>query len=318
MNEPILSVKELSKRFPSQEKPAVDSVSFDLERGRILALLGPNGAGKTTTVKMIAGLVAPSGGEVRVAGHSVEGERLAAVGQMGAVLEGARNLYWRLSAWENLLYFGSIRLLGGKQLTERARHLLALLGLDEVRDREVRTFSRGMQQKLAIGAALLHEPPLLLLDEPTLGLDLQAARTLEETVVRLAREEKRAVLLTSHQMELVERVADDLFVIDEGRRVAYGGKEEILERGNVEQRRVDIELTAPLPSEILAELQERHANIGLRDDGSGRAVLTLPVPSQAELITLLTELDRCGVGIGEVSYRRARLDEIFLSLIGER
>lgn len=180
-----VDVQNLTKVYPSAASPAVDGVSMTLEPGEIVAFLGPNGAGKTTTVKMIAGLILPTSGQVEVMGHDVARERIAAIRHLGAVLEGARNLYWRLPAWENLLYFGALRALPAQLLKARANMLLHLLDLHERRDQEVRHFSRGMQQKLAITAALLHDPEVLLLDEPTLGLDLQAARKVEETILAL-------------------------------------------------------------------------------------------------------------------------------------
>lgn len=310
---PYLAVQGLCKQYPKQAHPAVDDLSFTLESGRLLALLGPNGAGKTTTIKMIAGLVLPSSGEVRVLGQDVVQQRQAAVRHIGAVLEGARNLYWRLSAWENLLYFGAVRLVPPTVLRQQAQELLHLVGLHDDKDREVRHFSRGMQQKLAIAAALLHDPDLLLLDEPTLGLDVEAARVVEKTVINLARERGKAIVLTTHQMDLAERVADEIFVIHRGRQVAYAETNQLLQEYNLHRQTVQVSLCAPLAPQQLADLQQTYPALSI--SGNGRfPSLTCTVDEQATLVQLLAHLDRAGIGIETVSYQRARLEDVFVSL----
>ena len=139
--QPFLNVSELHKAYPSAEKPSVAGVSFDIRSGEILALLGPNGAGKTTTVKMIAGLVLPTSGDIQILGVDVVRQRQQAMRHIGAVLEGARNLYWRLSARENLLYFGRLRGVPRRALDQRIDELLALMDLSDHQHKEVRYFS---------------------------------------------------------------------------------------------------------------------------------------------------------------------------------
>jgi ABC-2 type transport system ATP-binding protein len=223
-------VKTLTKVYPGAAKAAVSDLDLTLYPGEIVALLGPNGAGKTTAVKMIAGLVLPTSGSVHVMGHDMVRARTAGVRHIGAVLEGARNLYWRLSAEENLRYFGTLRLTPRRELTRRIDELLSLFGLEAQRGQEVRHFSRGMQQKLAIAAALLHDPDLLLLDEPTLGLDVKAARQLEETIAHLAREQGKAILLTTHMMDVAEKLAQRITVIHQGREVVSEETQSLLRR----------------------------------------------------------------------------------------
>ena len=138
---------------------------------------------------MICGLVIPTTGRVRVNGYDVARERSMAMRQIGAVLEGTRNVYWRLSAWENLMYFGRLKGYRGKALSDHAEQLLRGLDLWERRNDRVRMFSRGMQQKVAIACALVANPPIILLDEPTLGLDVQASRTVRDWIAKLAREQ---------------------------------------------------------------------------------------------------------------------------------
>jgi ABC-2 type transport system ATP-binding protein len=318
MQNPYLLVDRLTKQYPGQASAAVSNLSFQLAPGTILGFLGPNGAGKTTTIKMIAGLVLPTSGRVEILGHDVGRERRAAVHHVGAVLEGARNLYWRLSAWDNLLYFGSIRLVPDPVLRERAADLLQLLGLEKDRDREVRHFSRGMQQKLAIVTALLHEPELLLLDEPTLGLDVQAAKTVEAFILHLARERGKAILITTHQLDLAERVADEIFVIHQGESVAYEKTAQLLKSFPLQRQTVEIHLDTPLTQPDIEQLKSRHSALITTMNGNGLVTLHLPAQDQSELITILDTLTRSGARIATVAYRRANLEEVFLSLTETR
>ncbi|MEW5985023.1 MAG: ABC transporter ATP-binding protein [Chloroflexota bacterium] len=311
--EPLVYLQEVSKIYPGAGRPAVDQVSLKLYPGEILALLGPNGAGKTTTVKMTAGLVLPTTGMIRVLGHEMVRERIKGVRHIGAVLEGTRNLYWRLSARENLLYFGGLRLVPHRELNYRIDKLLALFDLSEHQDRDVRHFSRGMQQKLALVAALLHDPEVLLLDEPTLGLDVQAARRLEETIMQLAREQGKAILLTTHVMALAEKLADRIFVIYKGRQVAYDSTSTLLEQYNMERDTTDIQVAGLLPEALVSKIQTTFPDVTIMLNGE-TTTLAWSSPEQAAVIRLLQLLDQHRVTILNVGRRQATLEEVFLSL----
>ena len=283
----------------------------------MLALLGPNGAGKTTTVKMIAGLVTPTSGDVTIGGCSVVSQRQQAVSHIGAVLEGARNLYWRLSAWENLLYFGSIRLVPRRQLGQRAEELLSLFELTEHKHRPVREFSRGMQQKLAIACALLHDPAVLLLDEPTLGLDVKAARTIEETIGYLASVRRKSILLTTHQMQLAEKVAHDIFVMDKGSQVAYESKESLLRRFDLQGKVVEVEVASPLQDETLTQLRSAFPSVHTQTTGD-TTMLHFTGHDQQQMLAFVQSIDKLGVSIENIHYRRPSLEEVFLSLTEQK
>src|SRR5260370_25500611 len=162
-------------RHRNQVIAAVRDVSLSVPPGQVLGLLGPNGAGKTTTIKMICGLILPSAGTIRLNGYDVARQRPAAVRQIGAVLEGSRNVYWPLSAWQNLMYFGRLKGLRGAEIRPRAERLLTELRLWERRNETVGSYSRGLQQTGAIAAALITAPPATLFDEPTLVRDAQTA-----------------------------------------------------------------------------------------------------------------------------------------------
>lgn len=307
-----VQVQNLQKRYPGASELAVDGITFDLQPGEILALLGPNGAGKTTTVKMVAGLVLPSAGAIQVMGENVVEHRERAIRYLGAVLEGARNLYWRLSARENLLYFGQLRGVSRRELKQRMDALLTLLDLYDHQHTEVRHFSRGMQQKLAIAAALLHDPAVLLLDEPTLGLDVQAARKLEQTISQMAHEQGKSVLLTTHTMPLAEKLADRIFVIHHGREIAYDRTRDLLGKYMGSRDTTEIQVGEHLPDGLLAKIRGLFPEVSTAFDNG--VVLTWRGAKQADVMHLLNYLDGQGVAVQGFGRRQATLEEVFLSL----
>ncbi|MGH3343769.1 MAG: ABC transporter ATP-binding protein [Carbonactinosporaceae bacterium] len=210
---------------------AVRPTSLSLPWGQVLGLLGPNGAGKTTLIKMICGLVTPTTGAIRVGGWDIATQRSRAVLQIGAVLEGSRNVYWPLSAWENLLYFGRLKGMRTAEIKPRAERLLRDLGLWGRRDEQVGSYSRGMQQKVAVAAALITDPPILLLDEPTLGLDVESAHTFKEWIAHLAADEHKTILLTTHQLhDVAQELSDRIAVIRAGEIIADLPTSELLDR----------------------------------------------------------------------------------------
>jgi ABC-2 type transport system ATP-binding protein len=223
-----LEVENLRKtyRYGSKLVEAVRSVSLTLAVGEVLAFLGPNGAGKTTTIKMIAGLIRPDAGRVRIAGvdphHNPQALRL-----LGAVLEGNRNLYWRLTPEENLEYFGVLKGLSHREARRRGRVLLERFDLLSKRRTTVQTLSRGMQQKLALAVALVHQPKLLLLDEPTLGLDVEATQYVKALVKAIA-SEGCAILLTTHQLDIAEELSSSVAIIQKGEIIAASSTRDLI------------------------------------------------------------------------------------------
>jgi ABC-2 type transport system ATP-binding protein len=227
-----ITLTDLAKTYGrgATARPAVQPTSLSLPWGQVLGLLGPNGAGKTTLIKMICGLVTPTRGTIQVGGWDLANDRGRAVLQIGAVLEGSRNVYWPMSAWENLLYFGRLKGLRTAAVKPRAERLLRDLDLWPRRHEPVGSYSRGMQQKVAVAAALITDPPILLLDEPTLGLDVESARTFKDWIAHLAQDENKTILLTTHQLHLAQELAMRIAVIRAGEIIADLPTAELLEQ----------------------------------------------------------------------------------------
>ncbi len=224
----VLEARQLRKGFRAgrQWVEAVRGVSLQLRAGEVLAFLGPNGAGKTTTIKMIAGLVYPDQGWVSIVGQDPF-RQPQALAEVGAVLEGNRNVYWRLTPEQNLEYFGALKGLSRRQAQQRGEILLEKFGLTAKRRVSVQTLSRGMQQKLAIAVALIHDPKLLLLDEPTLGLDVEATLTVKELIREIAKE-GRGILLTTHQLNIAEELSNRVSIIQKGQIIAESSTQDLI------------------------------------------------------------------------------------------
>lgn len=226
-----LQAKELTKIFhklffKKKSFKAVDELSFHINEGEVYALLGPNGAGKTTTIKMIAGLINPTSGKVLLDGKELSNQNKA-YQNLSAVLEGTRNVYWRLTPLENLYYFANLRGIPSHKIKHKVEPLLTFLEIDAKKQNQSQHLSRGMLQKLALATALISEPKILLLDEPTLGLDVKSARIIKDLIIELAKKQNKSILLTTHQMDLVQNVADRVGIIRNGKIVKEGTLNEL-------------------------------------------------------------------------------------------
>ncbi|MEM1033854.1 MAG: ATP-binding cassette domain-containing protein [Myxococcota bacterium] len=199
---------------------AVDDVSFQAPNGRITGLLGPNGAGKTTALRVLSGMLVPDAGTARIDEVDVVADPNAGRARLG-LLPDARGLYPRLTARENIRYFGELYGMTGARLHDRVAHLIDLLELGPVADRAATGFSQGERMKVAIARALVHDPPNVVLDEPTNGLDVMSIRALRTFLARL-RDEGRCVLFSSHVMQEVSALCDEIVIISSGRVVASG------------------------------------------------------------------------------------------------
>jgi ABC-2 type transport system ATP-binding protein len=306
-----IEIQSLCKTFwkhNAESVVAVDHLTLSVPVGQVIGFLGPNGAGKTTTLKMMCGLILPDSGTVRLNGYDVRRHRSDAMRQIGAVLEGTRNVYWRLSAWANLMYFGRLKGQQGNDLRARAADLLGALDLWDRREDPVGQFSRGMQQKVAIACALIADPPIVLLDEPTLGLDVQAARTVKSWVRRLSVEQGKTIVLTTHQLDMAQELCDQVSIIHQGRLIADRSIDELLaiHRQDSFEVRIEGQLTPPYPA------WAHGLTVRSEDDYT---VLSGGIDSREQLYTLLHNLRSADLPLISVNRAEPTLEEIFMQLI---
>jgi ABC-2 type transport system ATP-binding protein len=236
----MLTVQKLEKVFRSQTQTtqALSDVSFQVQAGEIVALLGANGAGKTTTIRMIAGLIVPDSGAITL--HNFPPNSREYNVRLGVLLDTARSSAARLSVMENLEYTATLRGLTPRVARSRALELVRELDLEDKKDAPVQTLSKGMLSKLSLATAVMHDPQCLLLDEPTLGLDIDASDALENRILGMA-ERGRAILLTTHQMEVAQRLATRVVILARGRVVADCPKHDLLSHFQAQTYRITFE-----------------------------------------------------------------------------
>lgn len=308
-----IELENISKTYRGPKKTtitAVDNLTLSIGKSQVFGVLGANGAGKTTTIKMICGLVTPTTGTVRLNGYDVKRDRGQAATQIGAVLEGTRNIYWRLTAWDNLIYFGRLKGYSGQKLVERAEQLLQELGLWKRKDHQIRYFSRGMQQKIAVACALIADPPIVLLDEPTLGLDIQAALTVKNWIARLAREEGKTVILTTHQLDLAQDLCERVAIMSKGQVLTERPVSELL--CFFEQNRYRLKVHGELTEKQGGQLEN-----WTRTSADGETQLDGTVSSQEELHQVLAQLHEWKLQLLEVKREEPDLEEVFVRMISQ-
>ncbi len=305
--------REQDRREPFR---AVDRVDLAVLEGEVFGILGPNGAGKTTTMRMLATLLEPSAGRATVLGHDLVTEARAIRRRLGAVLSGERSVYWKLTARENLEYFAALYHVPPAETGRRIGDILEAVHLSERADDYVEKFSTGMRQRLVLARALLPAPSLLLLDEPTVGLDPQAARDLRQRVLQL-RDEGRTVLLTTHYMEEADQLCDRIAIVDHGRIVALDTPDR-LKRSLSGSEVVRFEIGAPERAEpaLLGRLDGR-GTVMQRERIDGSLHLTIRCASARELVPLAIDAAR-GVDaeVRHIAVQPISLEDVFISLTG--
>jgi ABC-2 type transport system ATP-binding protein len=316
MSEPLLVVEELSKTYrrAGASITAVDAVSFRAHPNEVVGLLGANGAGKTTTIKCICGLVTPSRGAVRIGGIDALACRRSALERVAAVLEGSRNLYWRLSPRENLEFFAGLHGLLPSHVRSRIEALLERFDLARHARAPTFTLSRGNQQRLTVACALVKQTQVLILDEPTLGLDVEAAHDLRKIVRQLVREESRTVLLSSHDMASVQEVCDRVVILHGGRVVTDDTVANLL--GLMKARAYAISLAGPVAEELRRRLESRFPSLRV---GSGRLESRLEVEflNGHDFYDLFDVLRGGGASVEAIARQDPNLEEVFLRIVRE-
>ncbi|MBM4467273.1 MAG: ABC transporter ATP-binding protein [Chloroflexi bacterium] len=308
MNDIAIHTENLTRDFSTVR--AVDSLTMEVPTGIIFGFLGPNGAGKTTTIRLLLGLLEPTGGRAEVLGFDTRTQANGIRLRTGALLEHP-GLYERLSAEDNLEFYGRVWHLPTNERRARIKELLTHLGLWERRKESVRTWSRGMKQKLAVARTLLHRPSLIFMDEPTAGLDPVAAAALREDLLALAAREKVTVFLTTHNLAEAEKLCARVGVIRQGKLLAVGHPDELRARSGAPRAEVigrgfDEKLLALLrarPEVAAADLQNERLLIDLRGEADVAPLVSLMVSAGAE--------------VEEVRKGKASLEEVFLTLMEE-
>jgi len=317
----IIEAKNLTKEFKGilNHKPlvAVADVSLGVEKGEIVGLLGVNGAGKTTLLKMICGLLLPTRGEVFVNGLSLRQHRSEVLGRIGAVLEGSRNALWSLTVEQNLTYFGYLKHSHGKPLKDRGSELLNFFQLEGKKNELVKNLSKGMKQKLAIILAFISDPELILLDEPTLGLDIHTASLVKQRIVDLARDRQKTIFLTTHQIEIVEEICDRVAIIHQGRLIAFERTDALL--GNMGREHYIITFDAPpdiAPFQDLPAVDD--VQLLPRNKANPAAAVRLTLNRKLMFFEVLKELQSAHAKILSIEKSNPKLEEVYVRMIGQR
>jgi ABC-2 type transport system ATP-binding protein len=322
----VVEARQLKKEFVLKKGPplrkkkeivrAVDGVSFSIGQGEIFSLLGPNGAGKTTTIKMLATLLIPTSGTASVKGHDIVKEDRAVRKVLTAVLPGERTLYWKLTVRENLYYFGSLYGLKRSYIKGKAEELLRFFGLEEKRGSLVEKLSTGQRQKVVLSRALLPDPDVILLDEPTLGLDPVAAVSMRGLIKRIAGQGK-TILLTTHYMYEADELSSRVAIIDEGKFVCLDTPASL--KKSLQAKKI-LRITVDRWDERLSTLFSQFPGVqsvdfhGREDEFAVRAKHDRTDVTIEEVSASLAEL---GVSVRNVTVDEPTLEDVFIEKTGE-
>ncbi|PSQ49293.1 ABC transporter ATP-binding protein [Halobacteriales archaeon SW_6_65_15] len=314
----VLRVRNLRKTYGRGDGAvtAVDDISLDVERGSVVGLLGPNGAGKTTTIKSMLGLVIPSGGTVEIAGVDVHEDARRAYRHVGATLEGARNVYWRLTVRENVEFFASLGGRDPEDVRERYESLLEQFDLAAKADETVNDLSRGMKQKVTLVCTLARGTDVVFLDEPTLGLDVESSLELRRELRALADRESITVVLSSHDMDVVEDLCERVVVMNDGKIVADDSVENLVGVFGTQSYRITV--AGPIPESVRERLCTEYDAEEFERVGEGeRFEVTLTDADDLYEVFDALRADDCS--LDGVTATDPDLEDVFLELTnGER
>ena len=305
--ENIIEVNRLERVFGQNR--AVDGMTFHVKQGEVFGLLGPNGAGKTTTVRLLNGILPPSGRTARVFGldSSISGQRIR---EQTGVLTETPALYERLSARENLEFFGALAGIPVEKIPQRVLDILNFFGLQDRLNDKVETYSKGMKQRLALARALIHEPPLLFLDEPTSGLDPEAAQHVNELIAGLSRRSGQTIVLATHNLLEAQRLCDRVAIMNKGRILAMGSLNE-LTRKLWPVTWVDITFWETPAETVTGGLKAQRGVMQITGQGE---VLQVQVESKDVIPQVVQHLAGRGASILKISPRDYTLEDIYFAL----
>jgi ABC-2 type transport system ATP-binding protein len=314
--ETVLKVEDLAKIYRSRrqgEIKAVDHIGFSVSKNEVVGLLGPNGAGKTTTIKCICSLIRPTAGRIWVGGVDALRQPRKALEKIAAVLEGNRNVYWRLTVRDNLEFFAGLQGLPLRRVHAYIDELIEVFNLKEKVSTQARALSRGMQQKLAVACALVKQTEILLLDEPTLGLDVETSYELRRILNDLAKRGERTVLLSSHDMRVVQDICDRVIIINDGRIVVDDRIANLKKLFQASAYRFEIE--GRLSPEQEQALKERFELLKVSNTDH-HTIIEAEMLDPTRVYEIIDVLKANGAKLESVGRQYPDLEEIFLRIVG--
>ncbi|WP_440895037.1 ABC transporter ATP-binding protein [Amphibacillus sp. Q70] len=314
--EPIVSVSHVKKSYQKRKDKtvvkAVDDISFQVHKGEIVGLLGPNGAGKTTTIKMICGLLKPNQGTIKIQGLDNSKHRLKSLKHISAVLEGNRNLYWRLTVRENLEYFAGNRGKSKKQVKDQIDYLLELFHLKMKEHELVNRLSRGMQQKLAIAVAMLADTEVILLDEPTLGLDVETSYEVRDILKKIVRDEARTIIISSHDMAVIQAVCERVIIVNNGKIVTDNRVEDLI--ALFDARQYTITLGQPLIHRQITQLKACFSNFEYESEQL-KPKLVVELLSAEQIYQVFDILKKNETPVEDINRNTINFEQVFIKII---
>ena len=299
-SEKIIEIENLSKQF--KEVKAVDGLNLTVYSGDVFGFLGPNGAGKSTTIRMLVSLITPTEGDIKLFGKSLKNERISILQNIGAIVE-KPDFYGYLSAYKNLEILG--RLSHTDVSKKRIMQVLEFVGLDKRYKSKIKTYSHGMKQRLGLAQALLHDPDLIILDEPTTGLDPQGMKEIRDLIIHLSKDENKTIFLSSHILSEVEIVATRMIILNKGKKIVEGSVSDLLNRN-------EMQVTVEVGNDNQAEqiVKESKWAAKLNTSVNNRMIFTL---IQGEISELNKYLVERGVKVSALVPTRS-LEEFFLDI----
>lgn len=306
----VINVKNITKRFGN--KIVLDNISFEVEEGEIFGFIGPNGAGKSTLINIMTSILVPDSGTIEICGNDILNNKIEAKKNIGYVPQDIA-LLEEISTYSNLEFFGTLYGLNRSLLRERIEEALDITGLSEKRKEKVKKFSGGMKRRLNLAVAIMHHPKVLILDEPTVGVDPQSRSHIFNFIKRIGKEWGTTVIYTSHYMEEIEELCDRVFIIDLGKEVAYGRKNEV-KSAVFPKNKVIIE-ASQFTGKIIIELKEVNGIVNINDSKRNEIVLT--INDEFKLGNVLDILEKEKVIVKKISYEEHKLEDVFLTLTGK-
>ena len=305
----IIEVKNITKRF--NDKLVLDNVSYEVNECEIFGFIGPNGAGKSTLINIMTTLLIPDSGTIKICGYDILKEPIKAKECIGYVPQDLA-LIEDLNAYDNLEFFGALYGLKGKVLKERINEALKVTGLEKTKKQKVKKFSGGMKRRLNIAVAIMHHPKVLILDEPTVGVDPQSRNHIFSFIKNICKEWGTTIVYTSHYMEEVEELCKRVFIMDLGKEISYGEKGDI-KSSVFSNNKVLIE-TQNINAKTILELKDIKGIMKVTDKNEE---VSLTINSEFKLAKVLSLLEKNNIDIKKISYEEPKLEDVFLSLTGK-